>query len=977
MIEKKLANPESKYRGTPFWSWNEDLRPDILREQIQQMKKVGLGGAFMHARGGLTTEYMGKMWFDCIKSCIDEGEKLDMNMWAYDENGWPSGYAGGIVCDLGEKYHLRYITVSNEPEQGVIACYGVSDNKARYLGKTADAARSDEQVYYIIEHTNPYYVDILDPKVVKAFIDSTYERYKSELGDDLKNKMPGFFTDEPQYARLGVPYSLCLPEAFEKKYGYDIFENMVSLFSDVENYREYRYDFYSLVSELYTVSYAKQIYDWCEDNGVKFTGHEMAEYSLQSQMTFNAGVMPMYEYMHIPGMDWLRRSISSPVIPKQVSSVACQLGKDLVLSETFAMCGWDVSWQELKWVAEWQYVNGINFMCQHLQSYTIKGCRKRDYPPSMFTQSPWWDDYKIFNDYFARLGKILADGVQSPEVLVIHPMHTGWTEYCSRADGAAILKANRKFEDCVIELSNLHIDYHLGDETIMSRHGSVDGDRLKVGKCSYSTVIIPGCITLDQSTFDLLDKFVSNGGTVLQYGTEAPNRINGRTDDRICRLAESFTVVPACSPMNIDIYRKLGLTDISIIGPDGECGDIRCCKRVLDGCDVHFLANQNRIRAYDVKVRFPYSRHAVIYDAVENKTLPAYRSGDWIILHFEPMQSYILAVEDKENAAPTAEPFDKTYIALGCDWTAQPYAPNALTLDTAQYRTDGDYSEQTPVLQIMDILLKNRTVGDIGLKYTFVIDPMIDISQLKNIKLAHEYEGLDIICNGRSVENTHDGYYIDRKIVTVDITKYLVSGVNTVEFKGEFYQKDEVYQVLFSDNVHESMINKLTYDTEIESIYIIGDFYVRSLPFTYGERRAMFTPGGFSITTPSYDIKGGNITENGFAFYSGKMMLSQTVTCKKGDGRYFIKLKNPACALCKLYVNGQFVKTMPWDDFEAEVTDFITDGENTVGVELVISNRNLLGPHHNRRGEIYDVAPTSFSRDYVSDSYCFAAEGLL
>ncbi len=976
MICKKLQDPESEYRGTPFWSWNGELEPEELCRQIREMKKVGLGGAFMHARAGLTTEYMGKEWFDCIKACMAEGEKCNMNMWSYDENGWPSGYAGGAVTDLGEEYHLRYISLSETPEENTLACYAVKDGKSRYLGKTAEQACSDEKVYYIIGHINRYYVDILNPKVVRAFIDSTYEKYKEKLGEELGVKMPGFFTDEPQYARYGTPFSLYIPEAFEKAYGYDVFSNLAALFLNVEGCEAYRYDYWKLVSELYTTSYSKQIYEWCDKNGVKFTGHAMAEDTLLSQMSFTAGVMPMYEYMHIPGMDWLRRKISSPIIPKQVSSVASQLGKKFVLSETFAMCGWDVSWQELKWIAEWQYVNGVNFMCQHLEGYTVKGNRKRDYPPSMFIQSPWWEDYKLFNDYFARLGKILADGEQTAQVLVIHPMHSGWITFSSKLDNAPILNVHSKFESCLTELAEMHIDCHLGDETVISRHGSVDGKTFKVGKCSYSTVVIPGCITLDETTYNLLEKFVSNGGKVLLYGEEKPYMINGRVDGRAEELADKFTVMKSGKEAVGEMFDSLGLSEIKIVGDDGECGDIRCCKRIFEGDCVYFLANQSKDKSYSVKIKFPYSRTASLYDAVENKILSARHDGDYIRLNFEPMQSYIIVTGDKEKAAENADVTNKTYLALGCDWMAKPLAPNALTLDYARCKTDGEWGEPTPVLALMKELLQKRTSGNICLKYEFVIDPTVEVSKLKNIKLAHEYSDFEIYCNGQKIDKASDGYYIDRNIRTVDITKYLVNGINGIEFKGEFYQNPDVYSVLFGENVHETMLNKLTYDTEIESVYIIGDFSVRTLPFSYGERRAMFTEGGFSVTLPEYAIKGGNITENGFVFFSGKMMLSQNVIIKRSDTRYFVKLNGVACALCKLFVNGKYVKTMPWAPFEADVTEFIRDGENEIAVEITVSNRNLLGPHHHTDGELYAVAPNSFSQNYT-DRYCFVSEGIL
>ena len=84
----------TRYESIPFWSWNDELEPDELRRQIRAMKKAGIGGFFMHARGGLTTEYLGEKWFEATEACIDEAKKQGMDAWCYDENGWPSGFAG-------------------------------------------------------------------------------------------------------------------------------------------------------------------------------------------------------------------------------------------------------------------------------------------------------------------------------------------------------------------------------------------------------------------------------------------------------------------------------------------------------------------------------------------------------------------------------------------------------------------------------------------------------------------------------------------------------------------------------------------------------------------------------------------------------------------------------------------------------------------------------------------------------------------
>ena len=41
------------YRAIPFWSWNEKLDAEETRRQVKLMDEAGIGGYFMHARGGL------------------------------------------------------------------------------------------------------------------------------------------------------------------------------------------------------------------------------------------------------------------------------------------------------------------------------------------------------------------------------------------------------------------------------------------------------------------------------------------------------------------------------------------------------------------------------------------------------------------------------------------------------------------------------------------------------------------------------------------------------------------------------------------------------------------------------------------------------------------------------------------------------------------------------------------------------------
>jgi len=110
---KKIDN---KYRPAPFWSWNERLDTEETKRQIEVMHASGIGGFFMHARGGLQTEYMSDEWFANIKAGIEKAEELDMLPWAYDENGWPSGFGDGKVNGLGKHYQQKWLRYDNNTD---------------------------------------------------------------------------------------------------------------------------------------------------------------------------------------------------------------------------------------------------------------------------------------------------------------------------------------------------------------------------------------------------------------------------------------------------------------------------------------------------------------------------------------------------------------------------------------------------------------------------------------------------------------------------------------------------------------------------------------------------------------------------------------------------------------------------------------------------------------------------------------------
>ena len=342
-----MRKTESKYQCLPFWSWNGNLDEKKLVRQIEWMYENGVGGFFMHARGGLTTEYLSDKWYSCVDACVEKARELGMEPYAYDENGWPSGFAGGkLLTDLGNRE--QYLTASwGKYDDKALVSYTIKSNRLIRVNEGEDCLN-------IYANYSASTVDILNGEVVDKFIALTHEEYATKGFTGLR----GFFTDEPQYYRRAMPYTKCLISYFKKQYDEDIFDGLGFLFAECEGYMAFGYKYWKAMQALMLKNFAEKVYRWCDEHGYKLTGHYIEERSICEQRLCCGGVMPFYEFEHIPGIDWLGRTVGNEIAPKQLGSVAAQLGKKQTLTETFACCGWDVTPKELKKIAEFQYVGG-------------------------------------------------------------------------------------------------------------------------------------------------------------------------------------------------------------------------------------------------------------------------------------------------------------------------------------------------------------------------------------------------------------------------------------------------------------------------------------------------------------------------------------------------------------------------------------------------------------------------------------------
>src|SRR5690606_6060831 len=150
--------------------------------------------------------------------------------------------------------------------------------------------------------------------------------------------------------------------------------------------------------------------------------------TLESQTHATGEAMRSLRAFQIPGIDMLCDNMELTTA-KQAQSVAHQYGREGVLSELYGVTNWDFDFVGHKAQGDWQAALGVTVRVPHLAWVSMAGEAKRDYPASIFYQSPWFREYPLIEDHFARVNVAMTRGQPLVRVGVVHPIESYWLAY--------------------------------------------------------------------------------------------------------------------------------------------------------------------------------------------------------------------------------------------------------------------------------------------------------------------------------------------------------------------------------------------------------------------------------------------------------------------------------------------------------------------------------------------------------------------
>ena len=197
-------------------------------------------------------------------------------------------------------------------------------------------------------------------------------------------------------------------ELFVKSGGH--LEGLTGLFDGHENADTRLY--HALILERESEVYYRTLSDWCADHGIALMGHPHQSDDIEVERFF-----------HVPGQDLVFRWVSpergdtagvDSTMGKCSADAARLMGRRRNSNECFGACNrdgnpWYFTGGDMKWMIDYLTVRGVNLLIPHAFYYSLEGSRSAERPPDVGPGSIWWEHYKVWAQYMARVCFLMTD----------------------------------------------------------------------------------------------------------------------------------------------------------------------------------------------------------------------------------------------------------------------------------------------------------------------------------------------------------------------------------------------------------------------------------------------------------------------------------------------------------------------------------------------------------------------------------------
>jgi hypothetical protein len=633
-------------------SWPDGhAQQDALRERLQGQ---GFGGVVCNVSFDQYLQSPEK--WAAFARAVREAKRAGMALWLYDERGYPSGNAGGLVLKNHPEWEARGLLVADTasgpgpvtlktppgdlvlasafPESGrqidIDRAIDLRDRvRDRQLAWTAPAGAwrvivvTEDRLYggthaaMNLAEKLPY-INLLQPEPTARFLELTHARYAANLGEDLGRYFVATFTDEPSLMSLFLqpmpwkvlPWAPILERRFREQSGYELRPGLAALVADAgPRGAQVRHDFWRTVGELVSDNYAGQIQQWCRAHGVLSGGHYLAEEGLASHVGLYGDFFRCMRRLDAPGIDCL--TSLPPEVPWFIAKLAA--GPAELERRRFVMCETSdhgqqyrpaadsrprraVSEAEIRGTCNRLMVAGVNRITSY---YSFEGLGD----PAL----------RRLNDWVGRCGTALSEGHQAADVALLCPTESLWTHFTPSRhwanEAAGALRIEGLFKAAAEAMFAARRDF-----TVIDSRALVDAKAgrgvLTHGDLRWRVVVLPGVDTLPAAAWERLAAFVRGGGIVVALGALPANSEREFPSAQVrAWAAEMFGADPRTSPAHAlraggaGLYLAdgseslLGMVLDNLLEPELRVQDrhapLRLTRRRAEGHDLFFVVNDS------------------------------------------------------------------------------------------------------------------------------------------------------------------------------------------------------------------------------------------------------------------------------------------------------------------------------------------------------------------------------------------------
>lgn len=543
----------------PFWFWNGEIEEKEIRQQLDLIKGSGCRGVIIHSRKGNRIPYLSERWFELVRHACVHALKSGLKIWIYDEDGYPSGNAGGKVLEghpvLSQKSLVcRY--GKTDPEQPSLAAYDASS--FHRLDESKVPANTPALLFCLKEL--PSHIDTLNPEAAGRFISITHEQYYQKLPEFFGTVIEAFYTDDVSFLSClteGYVFSPVLENAWQQRFGQSIFDILPLLAEEFPGSKEVRLRYFRLAQELFLENFVLPQRQWCNAHGVCYIGHLCYDEGPQGNSISSFGsAMPFMKCQDIPSIDDFllemndqrylarpynddtsralhvgNRRLASLKTYKQGASIAHQFGDGRLSAETLTYLLWEVSPDFLNLQMLFELGMGVNLITPHAFYYTVGGVAGYDSVPSYFYQQPWFAHCSGMIAVWNRIAELLKHGSYHCDTLVLEPSDDIGAMCGSEAlpafamrtrpPQASVFEIHDVLVQTVLLLHRSHVGFDLGDDVLLAENATVSNGVLTLGRMHYKTVVLTDsgdCRSM--RTREILKEFQASGGLVLEAGKD-------------------------------------------------------------------------------------------------------------------------------------------------------------------------------------------------------------------------------------------------------------------------------------------------------------------------------------------------------------------------------------------------------------------------------------------------------------------------